>query len=74
MSRPMSNMGKLTADQQRIVPKRKVDIAPMYNHLELMVVNNQALMGIMIPLTNKKPVVNHCTVEVDTSKAFIKVG
>ena len=31
-------------------------------------------MGIMIPLTIKKPVVSHCTVEVLISKAFIKVG
>lgn len=59
INRPMSNIGKLTADQQRTVPSKKVDMAPMYSHFELMVLSNQALMGIMIPLTSKNPVVNH---------------
>ena len=57
-----------------MVPISKMVIADKYNHLVLKRVLSQALTGIIIPLTSKKPVVSHWTVDVVISKAFIKVG
>ncbi len=49
-------------------------IAVIYNFLELNLLINHALMGIIIPFTSKKPVVSHCTLEAEISKSFISVG
>ena len=35
---------------------------------------SHAVIGIMIPLTSKKPVVSHWTSDAEMSKASIKVG
>lgn len=57
-----------------MVPIRNVPIALKSNFLELNELMSQALIGIIMPLTNKKPVVNHCTVDAEILNSFIKVG
>ena len=57
-----------------IVPISKMLIAARYNHLVEIRELSQALTGIIIPLTNINPVVNHCTVDVVMLKSFISVG
>ena len=74
IKRPISSVLKLGAVKQVIVPIKKIVIADRYNFLELNLLINQAVIGIMIPFTSKKPVVNHCTSEAEISKAFINAG
>ena len=44
----------------------------MVRRLKLLI--SQALMGIMMPMTSRKPVVSHWTVELEMLKRFINVG
>ena len=74
IKRPINNVLKFGATKQVIVPIKKMDIAERYKFLELNLLINQAVIGIMIPLTNRNPVVSHCTLEAEISKAFINVG
>lgn len=74
IKRPINNVLKFCATKQVIVPIKKMDIAERYKFLELNLLINQAVIGIMIPLTNRNPVVSHCTLEAEISKAFINVG
>ncbi|EFS08039.1 hypothetical protein HMPREF1383_02914 [Enterococcus faecium V689] len=74
IKRPISNVLKLGAVKQVIVPIKKIVMAERYKFLELNLLISHAVIGIMIPLTSKKPVVNHCTSDAEISKAFINVG
>lgn len=74
IKRPANKKPKFGAVQQIIVPTSKMTIAERYNHLVEIRELNHALTGIIIPLTNINPVVNHCTVDVVMSKSFINVG
>ncbi len=59
IKRPINKVLKLGATKQVIVPIKKTDIADKYKLLELNLLISQAVIGIMIPLTNKNPVVSH---------------
>jgi hypothetical protein len=59
INRPINKVEKFGATKQVIVPIKKIVIAVKYNLFELNLLISQALMGIIIPFTSKKPVVSH---------------
>src|SRR5699024_11630370 len=69
-----NNVAKLGEINDNKVPTKYVIIAPMYivRVLNLLIIH--AEIGIITPLTNIKPVVNHSTVAVLMSNDFISAG
>src|SRR5699024_90193 len=71
--RPDNNIGKVGAIAQIIVPIVNTVIVPKNICLVVNHCNNNADIGITIPITNINPVAIHCAVDTDILNSFINV-
>ena len=74
VTRPPIIIGKLNEIAQTSEPIVKSAKPTINSFLYEYLLNKKALIGIKIPLTNMKPVINHCPVDADILNSVLILG